>query len=56
VVINHLKEENKVKLLFVGSPVDGQEYLREIEKIIFDNIIQEKLKLYLYSQPETIGT
>jgi stage III sporulation protein SpoIIIAA len=46
VVINHLKEENKVKLLFVGSPVDGQEYyLREIEKIIFDNIIQEKVKI-----------
>jgi glycosyltransferase involved in cell wall biosynthesis len=46
VVINHLKEENKVKLLFVGSPVEGQEYyLREIEKIIFDNIIQEKIKI-----------
>jgi glycosyltransferase involved in cell wall biosynthesis len=43
---NHLKEDKNVKLLFVGSPVDGQEhYLQELEKIISDNIMHEKVKI-----------
>ncbi len=43
--INHIKDNN-VKLLFVGSPVEGQEYyLEEIEKIILDNSLQEKIKI-----------
>lgn len=47
--INHIKSGN-IKLLFVGSPVDGQEYyLEEIEQIIQTHKLQERVKIVPYT-------
>ena len=49
--INHLQENKKVKLLFVGSPVDGQEYyLHEVETIIKDNMLNNFVKIIQYTK------
>jgi glycosyltransferase involved in cell wall biosynthesis len=43
---NHLKANDKIKVLFVGSPVVGQEYyLEEIEQLIISNNIQDKVTI-----------
>jgi glycosyltransferase involved in cell wall biosynthesis len=43
---NHLKENSNIKLLFVGSPVVGQEYyLEEVEQLIISNAIQDKVTI-----------
>ena len=48
--INYLNENNTIKLLFVGSPVEGQEYyLEEVEQIITENSIQDKVKILPYT-------
>jgi glycosyltransferase involved in cell wall biosynthesis len=44
--INYLNLRSNVKLLFVGSPVKGQEYyLEEVEQFIVENNIQDKVKI-----------
>jgi glycosyltransferase involved in cell wall biosynthesis len=48
--VNYLYLHNNVKLLFVGSPVVGQEYyLEEIEHFITENNIQDKVKIHRYT-------
>jgi glycosyltransferase involved in cell wall biosynthesis len=49
-VVNYLKQNNNVKLLFVGSPVEGQEYyLEEVEQFVTENSIQDKVKIHPYT-------
>ncbi|MDR6968744.1 glycosyltransferase involved in cell wall biosynthesis [Flavobacterium arsenatis] len=49
--INKLSRNQKVKLLFVGSPVIGQEYyLEEIEQIILENEINDKVKIIPFTK------
>lgn len=44
--VNYLNKNNNVKLLFVGSPVEGQEYyLEEVKQFITENNIQDKVKI-----------
>ncbi len=44
--VNYLNENNNVKLLFVGSPVEGQEYyLEEVKQFITENNIQDKVRI-----------
>ena len=44
--LEHLNEIENIKILFVGSPVEGQEYyLEEIKKIIADNSLNDKIKI-----------
>lgn len=44
--LKYLKPIQNVKLLFVGSPVTGQEYyLHEVEKMIQENSLQEYVKI-----------
>jgi glycosyltransferase involved in cell wall biosynthesis len=46
VFINHISKNENVKLLFVGSPVEGQEYyLEEIQDCINRNKLQTKVKI-----------
>lgn len=48
--VNYLQQNKNVKLLFVGSPVEGQEYyLEEVEQFITGNSIQDKVKIYPYT-------
>jgi glycosyltransferase involved in cell wall biosynthesis len=48
--INYLNLHHNVKLLFVGSPVEGQEYyLEEVEQFIVENNIQDKVKILPYT-------
>lgn len=45
VFTNHISKNENVKLLFVGSPVEGQEYyLDEIQNSIITNKLQTKVK------------
>jgi len=49
--INHLSKNRNSKLLFVGSPVDGQEYyLKEIEAIILENQLNDKVKILPFTK------
>jgi glycosyltransferase involved in cell wall biosynthesis len=49
--LHHLKENNKIKLLFVGSPVVGQEYyLEEVEQLIILNNIQDKVTILPFTK------
>lgn len=44
--INYLAKDSTIKLLFVGSPVEGQEhYLHEIEQIIEDNKLENNVTI-----------
>jgi glycosyltransferase involved in cell wall biosynthesis len=46
VFTNHISKNENVKLLFVGSPVEGQEYyLEEIQNSINKNTLQTKVKI-----------
>lgn len=47
---NLLPQKGNVKLLFVGSPVEGQEfYLEEIEKIILENNLIQMVKIHPFT-------
>lgn len=49
--IQHLKSNSNVKILFVGSPVPGQEhYLYEVEDIISENHLEEKVKILPFTK------
>lgn len=49
--IQHLKINSNVKILFVGSPVPGQEhYLYEVEDIISENHLEEKVKILPFTK------
>lgn len=49
--INNFSQHGNVKLLFVGSPVEGQEYyLEEVEKIIKENHIENKVKILPFTK------
>lgn len=49
--INELSKNLEVKLLFVGSPVENQEYyLEEIEKIILDNKLVNRVKIIPFTK------
>ena len=44
--LEHLNEIENIKILFVGSPVEGQEYyLEEIKNIIVSNALNDKIKI-----------
>ena len=46
VFTNHISKNENIKLLFVGSPVEGQEYyLDEIQNSIIRNKLQTKVKI-----------
>lgn len=47
----HFANRNDVKLLFVGSPVVGQEsYLHEVEKIIHDEKLTDKVRIHPFTK------
>ena len=47
----NLVEKNNIKLLFVGSPVPGQEnYLHELENVICDENLKEKVKILPFTK------
>ncbi|WP_396192842.1 glycosyltransferase family 4 protein [Flavobacterium sp.] len=49
--INELSKNLEVKLLFVGSPVENQEYyLEEIEEIILDNKLINRVKIIPFTK------
>lgn len=49
--INFLLQKRNVKLLFVGSAVIGQEnYLEEIEKIILENNLSQRVKIHPFTK------
>ena len=49
--IKHFSDQENVKLLFVGSPVIGQEkYLYEVEEIIKTNLITDKVKILPFTK------
>jgi glycosyltransferase involved in cell wall biosynthesis len=49
--IKQFSNQENVKLLFVGSPVIGQEkYLYEVEKIIKTNLITDKVKILPFTK------
>ena len=49
--INNFKDYKHTKILFVGSPVEGQEfYLSEIQQIILENNIHEKVKILPFTK------
>lgn len=48
--IKYLKNSN-IKLLFVGSPVEGQEfYLKEIEQILISNRLLDRVKILQFTK------
>lgn len=50
VFTNYLIHNEKIKLLFVGSPVEGQEhYLEEIENSIIRNKLEKRIKIVPFS-------
>ncbi len=52
--INQLQKHQNIKILFVGSPVDGQEYyLHEIEKIIEINKLDNIVKILPFNKDLT---
>lgn len=49
--VNKLFEFQNIKILFVGSPVEGQEYyLTEIEQFIIDNKLENKVKIIPFTK------
>lgn len=49
--INELSKNLEVQLLFVGSPVENQEYyLEEIEEIILDNKLSNRVKIIPFTK------
>lgn len=49
--INKLHKDSNIKLLFVGSPVEGQEYyLDEIDEIISKNKLVDKVKILPFTK------
>jgi len=49
--INQIQKRSNAKLLFVGSPVENQEYyLEEIENIISENKLEEKVKIIPFTK------
>jgi glycosyltransferase involved in cell wall biosynthesis len=49
--IKHLSHKSNIKLLFVGSPVEQQEYyLEEVEQIISENAINDKVKILSFTK------
>ena len=49
--INELSKNFEVQLLFVGSPVENQEYyLEEIEEIILDNKLSNRVKIIPFTK------
>lgn len=48
---NYFLNQKNVKLLFVGSPVPGQEsYLHEVEKIICENKLDDRVKILPFTK------
>lgn len=51
VFLKYFSTQDNIKLLFVGSPVHGQEnYLDEVEKIIEENHIDDKVKICSFTK------
>lgn len=51
VFLKYFSTQDNIKLLFVGSPVHGQEnYLHEVEKIIEENHIDDKVKICSFTK------
>lgn len=49
--VNHFQNNKDTKLLFVGSPVVGQEYyLEEIEKMIIDQGLENRVKIMEFTK------
>ncbi|WP_395044445.1 glycosyltransferase family 4 protein [Flavobacterium sp.] len=49
--IKHFNQSDNLKLLFVGSPVEGQEYyLTEIKQFISDNKLDKKVKVHSFTK------
>lgn len=49
--VKYFDQNNNVKLLFIGSPVEGQEYyLTEIERFIFENKLGKKVKIISFTK------
>lgn len=49
--VKYFEQNNNIMLLFIGSPVEGQEYyLTEIERFIFENKLDKKVKLISFTK------